>query len=91
MRKLSLLVLMAFVLGLTAAPVHPSEDVNYLNLSYAREIHQDALLIPSPVPEWDALWLEWNEDWITAYTAMLEGTDDAPNIREKWEAGEYAR
>ena len=95
MRKLwwlLILIPLGFLLGrLTAAPVRPSEDVNYLNITYAREIHQNALLIPSPVPEWDTLWIPWNEDWVAAYTAVLEGTDDAPNIREKWEAGYYVR
>ena len=82
------LLLLAVALGLLlgllsgAAPVRPSEDVNYLNLQYAREIHQAWLGYGSPHPLWDA-------DWVVAYTALLEGTDDAPNIREKWDAGYY--
>ena len=89
---LLILIPLAFLLGLlTAAPVRQSEEVNYLNLAYAREIHENALLIPSPVPEWDTLWIPWNEDWVAAYTAVLEGQDDAPNIRERWDAGYYVR
>ena len=60
---------------------------------YAREIHQQWVLLESPVPEWASFWVEFNEDWVKAYDAVLGEkygyAIEVPNIRERWESGYY--
>jgi len=71
------------IAGLVLVPsVQSGTSTNWANLEYARDIHQAWLGYGSPHPLWDA-------DWVAAYTALLEGTEDAPNIRARWEAGYY--
>ena len=64
------------------------QDTVYKNFQWAKELHQ----------YWEGQeWPTWNADWIIVYQAYLDETDgkqvdyEVPDIRAKWERGEYRR
>ena len=83
--------LLALPLRAETAP-DPSEPV-LLNTMWAEQLHRDA----AERDTYPTITREWDKDWVLNYIADREihlGQDvsvEVPDIRAKWERGEYRR